>query len=155
RGVPHYPGAARAAAVPVARAAHRLGRRSARRPWAAACYIQPPLKQGYLDLLRGAGGEMKINRPKDFWSRGMFMTFGLFFMFWAIGTPKWFNELVPALVVPGYQMGTAVRMGPAYFPTMLGGLLAVLGGIILAQSMTLKGDDDAALKLPFNIVDIG
>jgi len=98
---------------------------------------------------------MKINRPKDFWSGVMFVSFGLFFMFWAIGTPKWFNELIPALGVPGYQMGTAVRMGPAYFPTMLGGLLAALGGIILAQSITLRGDADAKLKLPFNIVDIG
>jgi hypothetical protein len=28
-------------------------------------------------------------------------------------------------------MGSAVRMGPAYFPTVLGGMLAVLGGFIL------------------------
>jgi hypothetical protein len=30
-----------------------------------------------------------------------------------------------------YQMGTAAKMGPGYFPTILGGLLAVLGLIIL------------------------
>jgi putative tricarboxylic transport membrane protein len=36
-------------------------------------------------------------------------------------------------------MGTAVRMGPAYFPTVLGGLLAALGLIVLVQSVGLKG----------------
>src|SRR5205085_8843223 len=49
---------------------------------------------------------------------------------------------------------TAVRMGPAYFPTMLGGLLAVLGVVILAQSLAWAGDDEGKLQLPFNIVDI-
>src|SRR4051812_9544765 len=97
---------------------------------------------------------MKINRPKDFWSGVMFMAFGLFFVAWAMGTPKWVNELFGKVIVPGYQMGTAVRMGPAYFPTMLGGLLAVLGGIILAQSLTMRGEPDNQLKLPFNLLDI-
>ena len=55
---------------------------------------------------------MKIKNSKDFWSGVMFIGTGLFFMLWAI-----FN----------YQMGTAVRMGPAYFPTVLGFLLAGTG----------------------------
>jgi hypothetical protein len=33
-----------------------------------------------------------------------------------------------------YPMGTAVRMGPAYFPTILGGLLIVLGLILFFRS---------------------
>jgi len=33
-----------------------------------------------------------------------------------------------------YPMGTAVRMGPAYFPTILGGLLIFLGLILLFRS---------------------
>jgi putative tricarboxylic transport membrane protein len=37
-------------------------------------------------------------------------------------------------------MGTAVRMGPAYFPAMLGGLLVVLGLIILASSLAIQGE---------------
>ena len=98
---------------------------------------------------------MKINRPKDFWSGVMFMASGLFFMAWAIGTPKWINDIFDRVVIPGYQMGTAVRMGPAYFPTMLGGLLALLGAIILAQSMTLRAEEGGELKLPFDIVDLG
>jgi hypothetical protein len=36
-------------------------------------------------------------------------------------------------------MGSAVRMGPAYFPAVLGGLLAVLGLIVLVESVTVEG----------------
>ena len=67
---------------------------------------------------------MKIKSPKDFWSGLMFVASGLFFAIWA---------------ATHYQMGTAVRMGPAYFPAMLGGLLAVLGAIILAGSLVMQG----------------
>jgi len=67
---------------------------------------------------------MKIKSPKDFWSGLMFIASGAFFAIWA---------------VTHYQMGTAVRMGPAYFPAMLGGLLVVLGLMILAGSLAIKG----------------
>ena len=84
---------------------------------------------------------MKIKSPKDFWSGLMFVAFGLFFLAWAIKS---------------YQMGTAVRMGPAYFPTMLGGLMAVLGAIVLAGSFAPRADGSKEkLTLPFNIVDLG
>jgi hypothetical protein len=67
---------------------------------------------------------MKIKSPKDFWSGVMFLGVGLFFIAWAMTY---------------YQMGTAVRMGPAYFPTLLGGLLAFLGLIVLAESFVAEG----------------
>jgi len=67
---------------------------------------------------------MKIKSPKDFWSGLMFVASGLFFAIWAI---------------THYQMGTAVRMGPAYFPTMLGGLMVALGLIILVSGLTIEG----------------
>lgn len=67
---------------------------------------------------------MKIKSPKDFWAGLMFLGFGLFFSVWAL---------------THYQMGTAVRMGPAYFPTVLGGLLAVLGLIVFVQSFAIEG----------------
>jgi len=67
---------------------------------------------------------MKTKSPKDFWAGLMFIGFGLFFMIWA---------------VIHYQMGTAVRMGPAYFPAVLGGMLAVLGAIVLAGSFAIVG----------------
>lgn len=67
---------------------------------------------------------MKIKSPRDFWAGVMFVASGLFFAVWA---------------VEFYQMGTAVRMGPAYFPAVLGGLLVVLGATILATSLVIKG----------------
>lgn len=66
---------------------------------------------------------MRIKSPKDFWAGLMFIVFGLFFL----------------VVARNYQMGSAVRMGPAYFPTVLGGMMAVLGAIVLFQSLIFAG----------------
>lgn len=68
---------------------------------------------------------MQIKSPKDFWAGVMFVAFGA-----GMG----------AIAVNNYQMGSAVRMGPAYFPTVLGGLLAALGLILLVRSLALKGE---------------
>jgi hypothetical protein len=57
---------------------------------------------------------MQIRNAQDFWSGVMFAAFGVFFMVFA----------------RNYDMGTAARMGPAFFPTMLGGLLLFLGVLI-------------------------
>ncbi len=60
---------------------------------------------------------MKVE-GRDFWAGLMFVAFGVGFM----------------IVSGNYPMGTSVRMGPAYFPTMLGAILAILGAIILFRS---------------------
>jgi putative tricarboxylic transport membrane protein len=78
---------------------------------------------------------LKIKAPKDFWAGLMFIGVGVFFMVWAL---------------THYQMGSAVRMGPAYFPAVLGGLLAVLGVLVLIEAFAMDGPP---LVLPFNIVD--
>ncbi len=67
---------------------------------------------------------MKIKAPRDFWAGLMFIAFGVGFL----------------LVARNYAMGTAVRMGPAYFPTVLGGLLALLGLAIFVESFIVKGE---------------
>jgi len=67
---------------------------------------------------------MKIKSPRDFWASVMFLAFGLFIVVWAVAN---------------YQMGTAVRMGPAYFPAVLGGLLTFLGLVVLVGSFALDG----------------
>ena len=80
--------------------------------------------------------KLNIKGPKDFWAGLMFIGFGLFFVVWAL---------------THYQMGTAVRMGPAYFPAVLGGLLAFLGAMVLLESFAMRGLE---LKIPFSIVDL-
>jgi hypothetical protein len=65
---------------------------------------------------------MKIANGKDFWAGLMFIAFGLGFMF----------------VSRNYAMGNAVRMGPAYFPTVLGGMLAVLGAVVFLRAFVSK-----------------
>jgi putative tricarboxylic transport membrane protein len=79
---------------------------------------------------------LRIKAPKDFWAGLMFIGFGGFFMAWALAN---------------YQMGSAVRMGPAYFPAVLGGLLVFLGALVLIESFTLDGPP---LAIPFNIVHL-
>ncbi|MES2831754.1 MAG: tripartite tricarboxylate transporter TctB family protein [Pseudomonadota bacterium] len=64
-----------------------------------------------------------IRHPKDFWTGLMFLLFGL------------------AAVVIGqeYPMGTAGKMGPAYFPTILASLLMLVGGIGIVRSFLVSG----------------
>lgn len=81
---------------------------------------------------------MQIKNSKDFWAGLMFIAVGLFFMLWAVGH---------------YQMGTAVRMGPAYFPAVLGGLLATLGALVFARSFVSRFTDSAA-RVAFNVKDL-
>ena len=56
----------------------------------------------------------KVRNQKDFWSAVMFVVFGLLFMVWSAD----------------YQVGTAQRMGPGYFPMVLGALLVGLGVLV-------------------------
>ncbi len=43
-------------------------------------------------------------------------------------------------IARGYPMGSAMRMGPGYFPTLLGGLLVLLGLALVARAFWL-GDE--------------
>jgi Tripartite tricarboxylate transporter TctB family len=65
---------------------------------------------------------MKVTNGKDFWAGLMFISFGVGFMF----------------VSRDYSMGTAVRMGPAYFPMVLGGMLVVLGAVVFFRAFVSK-----------------
>jgi hypothetical protein len=67
---------------------------------------------------------MKIKSPKDFWAGLLFIAFGVFFM----------------IAARNYRMGKATSMGPAYFPTVLAGLLTVLGSILFFKSLMIKGE---------------
>jgi hypothetical protein len=66
---------------------------------------------------------MRIRAPKDFWSGVMFCGFAV----------------VGLLAARGYSLGAAGKMGPGYFPLLLGGVLAALGIILIARSLVLEG----------------
>jgi hypothetical protein len=76
---------------------------------------------------------VRIKNEKDFWSGVMFVAFGLGFAGFA----------------QQYDMGTAQRMGPAFFPTILGGLLAVLGVIIGLKGLAAETIDGKIEKFHF------
>jgi hypothetical protein len=67
---------------------------------------------------------MFIRAPKDFWSGVMFLAFAA----------------VTIVTASGYSMGRGGRMGPGYFPTLLGIVLAVLGLILVIRSLIIHGD---------------
>ncbi len=67
---------------------------------------------------------MRIKSPKDFWAGVMFAAFGAFCVAWSFAQ---------------YQMGSAVRMGPGYFPAVLGGLLLLLGAAVIFGSLGADG----------------
>ena len=50
-------------------------------------------------------------------------------------------------------MGTAGKMGPGYFPLLLGGLLAALGAMLISRSLALSGEPVARFHvLPLAII---
>ena len=61
---------------------------------------------------------MQIRNRQDFWAGVMFVVIGGGFAFFSTN----------------YEVGTAARMGPGYFPMMLGILLGFLGIVITARS---------------------
>ena len=68
---------------------------------------------------------MRIKSQKDFYSGVMFMAVGIAFA-WGATT---------------YTIGEGARMGPGYFPLMLGLLLAALGAFVLFESLVVETED--------------
>ena len=66
--------------------------------------------------------------------------------FWA-GLSNIFFGASALWLARDYAMGTAVKMGPAYFPTLLGGLLVVIGVISVVRSFIVAGQPVGALAL--------
>ena len=65
---------------------------------------------------------MNIKNQKDFFSGLMFMGLGVAFA-WGATT---------------YNVGSGARMGPGYFPLMLGVLMAILGVVITFKSLVIE-----------------
>jgi hypothetical protein len=64
-----------------------------------------------------------IKSPKDFYGGLLLAAFG--------GSALFFARL--------YPLGTAARMGPGYFPRMLGILLVVIGAVLMLRSFRWAG----------------
>jgi putative tricarboxylic transport membrane protein len=65
----------------------------------------------------------RIRHPKDFFAGLMFVGFGVAAI--AIGA--------------GYPLGVAARMGPGYFPRILGILLIAFGAVLMFRAMRIRG----------------
>ncbi|HEX6829597.1 MAG TPA: tripartite tricarboxylate transporter TctB family protein [Burkholderiales bacterium] len=70
-----------------------------------------------------------VRGPKDFWAALIYIGIGL----------------AAVLIGRDYGMGTAFKMGPAYFPTVLGGALTLVGVISLVRSFLRKGEPVGAI----------
>ena len=64
-----------------------------------------------------------MRNAKDFWT-------GLIYIFFGSSA---------ILIARDYSMGMANKMGPGYFPTILGGLLLVIGVISVIRSFVIPG----------------
>jgi NhaP-type Na+/H+ or K+/H+ antiporter len=84
---------------------------------------------------------MKIKSQQDWWAGLMFIAFGAFFIVFALGTPEALDKIIGTRLITGYQMGSSVRMGPAYFPVVLGGLMVFLGLLVLLDSILEEGPE--------------
>lgn len=73
---------------------------------------------------------MTIRSQKDLVAGGLFVAIGLFF----------------AIASLEYRLGTPGRMGPGFFPLMLGALLTVLGIGVVITSMRGEPEEDGRLE---------
>jgi hypothetical protein len=80
-----------------------------------------------------------IRSPKDFWAGVLFVALGVFAI--AVGS--------------NYALGNAARMGPGYFPRILGILLIVLGAIIAFRGTRVPGEAIAAWRWRPTLVILG
>lgn len=67
---------------------------------------------------------MKIKSQEDFWAGLMFVGFGI----------------LAIVVSRNYPMGSALRMGPGYFPTYLGAIMIVIGAIMTGRAFRIAGE---------------
>ena len=88
---------------------------------------------------------LELRTNKDFWAGVMLMGIGAGAMF----------------VARDYPLGTALRMGPGYFPRMLGGLLVLFGIYIMGAGLRryekIKGRYSlrAMILVPLSLVLFG
>jgi hypothetical protein len=80
-----------------------------------------------------------IRSAKDFWT-------GLIYIFFGLSA---------VLIARDYGMGTALKMGPGYFPTVLGSLLTFIGIIALVRSFIAPGGPIGGLAFKGLLLVVG
>jgi hypothetical protein len=80
-----------------------------------------------------------IRSAKDFWS-------GLIYIFFGLSA---------VVIARDYGMGTALKMGAAYFPTVLGGLLIVIGSISVIRGFVIRGAPVGAYAVKALLMIVG
>jgi len=80
--------------------------------------------------------KLKIRNQRDFGAGIMYMVIGLFFTF----------------IATQYQMGTAAKMGPGYFPFYLGVLMTLLGLLVFVKSFSAKAAIESIPKFNWRII---
>jgi hypothetical protein len=65
-----------------------------------------------------------MKNPRDFWTGVIYVAFGA----------------GAVVIARDYGLGTAFRMGPAYFPTVLGGVLVLIGLLSLGRAALRSGE---------------
>src|SRR3989442_3172009 len=82
---------------------------------------------------------MRIRAPKDFWAGVMFAAFAV----------------VAIVTAHKYSLGSAGRMGPGYFPLLLGMVLGGLGATLIGRSLVLDGEPVPRLHvLPLAVIAV-
>jgi hypothetical protein len=75
--------------------------------------------------------QLRIKNPQDFWSGIFFIALGVLAIYFS----------------RDYVMGSALKPGPGYFPTWLGGIVIALGAAITALSFRLEATADQRRSL--------
>src|SRR5205814_5647912 len=104
------------------------------------CYAKRARRPPYRQIATKRRHRMAaVRHPKDFWSGVIFIAIGLF------------------AIIHGtkYTIGTAARMGPGYFPRILGILLILLGAILALRSLRLRGAKIPTWKWRPSLVILG
>ncbi|SNR61563.1 tripartite tricarboxylate transporter TctB family protein [Paracoccus sediminis] len=82
---------------------------------------------------------MQGHRTKDFWAGALYLALGL----------------ATVILARGLTLGSAARMGPGYFPTVLGGLLAVIGLVSLLRGLVRPAERVDRIHLKPMVLVIG